>query len=97
MKLCEKYKAVVNEYLQAFCKKQNCESDFEIEYENYSYSIADITIMFIEIKYDIDFEIEKGLIFKFQHYCIDEYSNGKKSMNYTNWLNQFHNYKLNFN
>ena len=96
MKLCEKYKAVVNEYLTAFCAKQECEVDFEFGVMH-SYSIADVTITFIEIKYDIDFEIEKGLIFKFQHYCIDNHSNGKKPMSYPNWLSYFHNYKLNFN
>jgi len=95
MKLCEKYKAVVNEYLTAFCAKQECEVDFE--QNSYYFFIADYSISLDEIRYDIDFEIEKGLIFKFQHYCIDNHSNGKKPMSYPNWLSYFHNYKLNFN
>jgi hypothetical protein len=95
MKLCEKYKAVVKEYLTVFCTKQECEVDFE--QNSHYYFIADYSISFDEIKYDIDFEIEKGLIFKYQNYCLNEYEKGNKPMNYMSWLSYFHNYKLNIN
>ena len=91
MKLKNKYNKIVEQYLIAFVEKQ--ELDIENCYwfadrigemlsvnEQYYFSLD-------EIRFDVDNNVEEGLIFKWQDKSVDNHFKKKKyKVNYENYL-----------
>ena len=91
MELKNKYKKIVEQYLMAFVEKQ------ELDIEN-CYWVADRVgeILSVneqyyfsldEIRFDVDNNVEEGLIFKWQDKSVDNYFKKRKyKVNYENYL-----------
>lgn len=91
MKLKNKYKKIVEQYLIAFVKKQ------DLDIEN-CYWIADRVgeilsvneqyyFNFDDIRFDVDNNVEAGAILKWQDESLDNYFKKKKyKVNYKNYL-----------
>jgi hypothetical protein len=83
------YDDACNDYAKAFAEKH------EMDYSDSFWigedvgtilCIGDYSFNFQEIRYDIDYNIDKDEIIKYYDYCTRAYSLGfKKIMNYENW------------
>lgn len=90
MDLKTNYEKIVQNYLEVFCQKQNCEFMYWIadEVGGVACFVNEYFISFNDIRYDIDNNIEKGTIFKW--YDEIEYSiENKKIINYQSYCQGF--------
>ena len=90
MKLKLRYEKVINEYLQLFCKKH--ELDFNdidwIRNEVGSiFSTGDYYLDFLDIKFDIDNDIDSSKFFAWYDIALDLGMKDKPIINYQNFLN----------
>lgn len=81
MTLKEKYEELVNQYLKKFNEKQGYEFDDWVgnDIGGIACFIEQYFFHFDDIRYDIDNNIESGIIFKWQDYCVEH---GNPHMNY---------------
>jgi len=80
------YINAINDYIKAFEIKQevDCEpSDVDMLY----FDCQNFCISFHDIKYDIDNDVKKGLIFKYYDYFVNECLDGQQHwVNYPNYV-----------
>lgn len=83
-KLKSDYEKSATNYVEFFCIKQQCQFEYWIGEEIGGIGeFGDYTFGFNDIKYDVDNEVGKGLIYKYQDYCV---STENTKMNYKNFL-----------
>jgi hypothetical protein len=74
------YNRAVMAYVNAFEKKQDCECDFAVseEFDGILCFGGDTFIHFSDLKYDIDHDCKKGLIFDWSDDCVVYHNTGKR-------------------
>ena len=77
------YEKSVMNYLEFFCIKQQCEFDYWVADQIGTIAaFGDNFFSLDNIRFDIDNEIEKGVIYEWQYHCIEKEVN----INYENYI-----------
>lgn len=83
-KLKSDYETAVMNYVEFFIIKQQCDFEYWIGEEIGGVAeFSDYFFGFSDIQYDVDNEVEKGLIYKYQDYCV---ATENTKMNYKSFL-----------
>jgi len=83
-KLKSDFETAVMNYVEFFIIKQQCDFEYWVGQEIGGMGVfGDYVFGFENIRYDVDNEIEQGLIYKYQEYYIETEDTG---MNYKSFL-----------
>lgn len=86
-KLIERYKEIVTEYIEKFCKKQGFDLDDVEDLSNLEcIFVADYYFGINDIRYDIDNNIKKGLILEWHDYIVENKGENDYNINYYSYF-----------
>lgn len=88
LSLKDRYKAVVGAYITEFCKKQDLSDGYWIENRiGEIYDVADMSLDFQIIRYDMDTNQPKGRIIKYYWEMLDKMLSGSPNLfpSYEGW------------